>query len=144
LEADGLEGLLPRSRRPRNSPNQTPVVVVELLVATHHRLVADGWDAGARSVRDWLLLDGAAGVPSARTVHKILTEHGCVAPSPAKRPHSSYRRFEALSPNGMWQIDATAWWLADGQEVAIVRVVDDHSRKVLATLAAASETAGRA
>jgi putative transposase len=110
----------------------------------HHQLVADGWDAGARSVRDWLLLDdpdGVVGVPSARTVHKILTEHGCVEASPAKRPHSSYRRFEALSPNGMWQIDATAWRLADGQDVAIVRVIDDHSRKVLATLAAVSENA---
>jgi putative transposase len=141
LEAAGLEGLLPRSRRPRHSPNATAVAVVELLVAKHHQLVADGWDAGARSVRDWLLLDGAVGIPSARTVHKILTEHGCVEPSPAKRPHSSYQRFQALSPNGMWQIDATAWWLADGQEVAIVRVIDDHSRKILATLAAAAENA---
>jgi transposase InsO family protein len=141
LEAEGLEGLLPRSRRPRHSPNATPVEVVELLVAKHHQLVADGWDAGARSVRDWLLLDGAVGIPSARTVHKILTEHGLVEASPAKRPHSSYRRFEAAAPNGMWQIDASVWWLADGQEVAIVRVTDDHSRKILATVAAAVENA---
>jgi transposase InsO family protein len=144
LEAEGLEGLLPRSRRPRRSPNATPAVVVELVVARHHALVADGWDAGARSVRDWLLQEGATGVPSARTVHKILSGHGCVEPSPAKRPHSSYRRFEALSPNGMWQIDATVWRLADGQEVAIVRVIDDHSRKILATVAAASESAASA
>jgi putative transposase len=141
LEADGLEGLLPKSRRPRHSPNATPVVVVEVLVAKHHQLVGEGWDAGARSVRDWLLLEGVVGIPSARTVHKILAEHGLVEPTPAKRPRSSYKRFQALSPNGMWQIDATAWWLADGQEIAIVRVVDDHSRKILATLAAVSENA---
>ena len=141
MEADGLEGLLPRSRRPRNSPNATPVVVVELVVAKHHQLVAEGWDAGARSVRDWLLLAGVEGVPSARTVHKILTGHGLVKPSPAKRPRSSYKRFQAASPNGMWQTDATAWWLADGQEVAIVRVSDDHSRKILATVAATVENA---
>ncbi|WP_410794083.1 DDE-type integrase/transposase/recombinase [Kribbella sp. C-35] len=151
FEAEGLEGLLPRSRRPRRSPNATPIEVVERLLAMHRQLVAEGWDAGARSVRDWLLLDdpdGAVGVPSARTVHKILSEHGLVEPSPGKRPHSSYRRFEALSPNGMWQIDATVWWLAAGQsphggrqEVAIVRVIDDHARKILATLAAVSENA---
>jgi transposase InsO family protein len=141
FESDGLQGLLPKSRRPRHSPNATPVGVVELLVAKHRQLAGEGWDAGARSVRDWLLLDGAVGVPSARTVHKILTAHGCVEPSPGKRPHSSYKRFQAVSPNGMWQIDATAWWLADGQEVAIVRVADDHSRKILATLAAVSENA---
>ena len=139
LEAEGLEGLLPKSRRPHHSPNATPAAVVGLLVAKHHQLLEEGWDAGARSVRDWLLLDGVVGIPSARTVHKILAEHGCVQPSPAKRPHSTYRRFQALSPNGMWQTDGTAWWLADGQEVAIVRVSDDHSRKILATLAAPSE-----
>jgi transposase InsO family protein len=145
LEAEGLEGLLPRSRRPRTSPNATPAEMVERLLATHHELVAEGWDAGARSVRDWLLQGGVVGIPSARTVHKILTEHGLVEASPAKRPHSSYKRFEALSPNGMWQTDATAWWLDDGrggrQEVAIVRVSDDHSRKILATVAAVSENA---
>ena len=141
LEAEGLEGLLPRSRRPHRCPAATPAVVVESLVAKHHQLVEEGWDAGARSVRDWLLLAGVPGVPSARTVHKILTEHGCVEPSPSKRPHSSYQRFQALSPNGMWQTDATSWWLADGREVAIVRVIDDHSRKILATVAAASENA---
>lgn len=143
LEAEGLEGLLPRSRRPKTSPNATGAEVVELLVAKHHQLVAEGWDAGARSVRDWLRLAGVV-VPSARTVHKILVEHGCVELSPAKRPHSSYRRFEAMSPNGMWQIDATVWRLADGCEVAIMRVIDDHSRKILATLATAVENAAAA
>jgi transposase InsO family protein len=147
LEADGLEGVLPRSRRPRVSPNATPVEMVERLLAMHHRLVREGWDAGARSVRNWLLLDdpgGVLGVPSARTVHKILAEHGCVEASPAKRPHNTYRRFEALSPNGMWQTDATVWRLAGGDGVAIVRVIDDHSRKILATLAAQAETAASA
>lgn len=71
------------------------------------------------------------GIPSVRTVHKILTEQACVEASPAKRPHNTDKRFEALSSNGMWQIDG----LADGQgcrrEVAIVRVIDDHSRKIL-------------
>jgi transposase InsO family protein len=141
LASDGLEGLLPRSRRPLSSPNATPVEVVEQLLAKHHELLAEGWDAGARSVRDWLLLAGVVRVPSARTVHKILAEHGCVEPTPAKRPHSTYQRFEAMSPNGMWQTDASEWLLANGQKVVIVRVIDDHSRKILATLAARGETA---
>jgi transposase InsO family protein len=141
LEAEGLQGLLPRSRRPHRSPNATPPAVVELLVAKHDELVAEGWDGGARSVCNWLRLAGVDQLPSVRTVHKILAEHGRVEVSPAKRPHSSYRRFEAMSPNGMWQIDATGWHLASGESVAIVRVIDDHSRKILATLAAGSEDA---
>ncbi|TDD48294.1 transposase [Kribbella antibiotica] len=140
LEAEGLQGLLPKSRRPHRSPNATPPEVVELLMAKHHELVADGWDGGAMSVRDWLRVGGVEGLPSVRTVHKILTAHGCVEATPAKRPHSSYRRFEAMSPNGMWQIDGTEWRLASGAKVVIVRVIDDHSRKILSTLAADGET----
>jgi hypothetical protein len=139
LESEGLAGLLPKSRRPHRSPNATPPEMVELLVAKHHELVGQGWDGGARSVRSWLRLAGVERLPTARTVHKILAAHGCVEASPAKRPHSSYRRFEAMSPNGMWQIDATEWRLAAGTKGVIVRVIDDHSRKILATLAAASE-----
>ncbi|MGY4773487.1 DDE-type integrase/transposase/recombinase, partial [Kribbella sp. CWNU-51] len=139
LESEGLAGLLPKSRRPHRSPNATPPEVVQLLVAKHHELVAQGWDGGARSVRSWLRLAGIGQIPSARTVHKILAAQGCVEASAAKRPHSSYRRFEAMSPNGMWQTDATEWRLASGTKVVIVRVVDDHSRKILATLAAESE-----
>lgn len=139
LESEGLHGLLPKSRRPHRSPNATPPEVVELLVAKHHELVKQGWDGGARSVRSWLRLAGVEQIPSARTVHKILATHGCVEASPAKRPHSSYQRFEAMSPNGMWQTDATEWCLASGTKVVIVRVIDDHSRKILATLAAESE-----
>jgi hypothetical protein len=42
LEAEGLHGLLPKSRRPHRSPNATPPAMVELLVAKHHELVVGG------------------------------------------------------------------------------------------------------
>lgn len=139
VQAEGLEGLLPRSRRPRSSPGATPIEVIELVLAEHDRLRREGFDAGARSVHNWLDQDGVAGLPSPRTIHTILRRHGRVDPSPAKRPRSSYRRFEAAAPNGMWQIDATGWHLADGSLVAIVRVIDDHSRMILATVTADRE-----
>lgn len=139
LQGEGLEGLLPRSRRPKSSPNATPMEMIELVIAEHDRLTADGFEAGARSVHNWLEQEGVGGLPSPRTIHKILRDHGRVEPSPAKRPRSSYRRFEAPAPNGMWQIDATGWHLTDGQQVVIVRVIDDHSRMILATVAAERE-----
>ena len=83
LDSEGLAGLLPKSRRPHRSPNATPPEVVQLLVAKHHELVAQGWDGGARSVRSWLRLAGIGQIPSARTVHKILAAHGCVEASAA-------------------------------------------------------------
>jgi transposase InsO family protein len=85
-------------------------------------------------VRSWLVLEGAAGVPSWRTIHKYLADHGGTQPTPSKRPRSSFKRFRAKKPNGMWQIDGFGWRLADESKVVIVRVQDDHSRMVLASV----------
>ncbi len=50
-------------------------------------------------------------------------------------------RFVYPAPNCCRQIDAFAWSLADGTPVAIHQVIDDHSRKAMATLVADGETA---
>jgi transposase InsO family protein len=139
LEADGLQGLLPRSSRPAHSPNQTGVEMVETLCLKHDELLAQGWDAGARSVHDWLVHAGVKQVPSARTIHKILLAHGRATPTPTKRPRNSYRRFEAMAPNGMWQLDGHETALADGTKAVVLRFLDDHSRMVMASRAAPSE-----
>lgn len=139
LEAEGLDGLLPRSSRPRISPNRTAVEMVETVCLKHDELLAAGWDAGARSVHDWLVRAGVAQVPSARTIHKILLAHGRVTPTPAKRPRASYRRFEAMAPNGMWQLDGHQTPLADGTTAVVLRFLDDHSRMVMGSRAAPGE-----
>lgn len=139
LEAQGLEGLLPRSSRPLVSPNATSAEMVAVVCERHDELVMQGWDAGARSVRQWLLRAGVVGVPSARTVHKILLLHGRAHPSPAKRRHDSYRRFEAMAPNGMWQLDGHHTVLADGSTAVVLRFLDDHSRLITGSRAAVSE-----
>jgi transposase InsO family protein len=108
------------------------------VLGVHDELRDGGWDAGARSVRDRLLAR-AGTVPSDRTVHRILKAHGRVKLSPTKRRRDSFRRFEATAPNGMWQLDGTRRALADGTVVCILRVIDDHSRMVLATRVAHSE-----
>lgn len=138
FDQEGIDGLLPRSRRPRSSPRTTDRVVVDAVLRVHDELCEAGWDAGARSVRDRLLARGAA-APSDRTVHRILKAHGRVKTSPRKRRRDSYRRFEATAPNGMWQLDGTKRDLEDGTVVCILRVIDDHSRMVLATRVAVSE-----
>lgn len=142
LEREGLEGLLPRSRRPARSPAATPVDQVEAVLARHDALVEEGWDAGARSVHDWLISQGVA-VPSVRTCHKILADHGRTRPTPAKRPKKSFRRFEAMRPNGVWQLDGHRTRLAHAHAV-VLRVQDDHSRAVMASLAAPAENGANA
>lgn len=139
FQAEGLQGLLPRSRRPARSPSSTSEPTVQAVLAVHDRLREQGWDAGARSVRDRMLGEGLLAAPSDRTIHRILTVQGRVKASPKKRRRDSYRRFEATAPNGMWQLDGTKRALADGTVVCVLRVIDDHSRMLLATRVAPSE-----
>ena len=58
-----------------------------------------------------------------------------MVPQPHKRPRSAWKRFTAAQPNQLWQADVTHWQLADGTEVEILSVLDDHSRVALASLA---------
>ena len=140
VAAEGITGVLSRSSRPRSSPNLTAPEMTALIVGVRARLRAQGWDDGARSIRARLLRAGHRGVPSARTVHRVLVRAGLVQPEPGKRPSSSYRRFEHPDPNACWQLDGTGWRLADDTLVCILRLVDDHSRLILATRAAPAET----
>ena len=105
------------------------------------QLLEDGWDCGARSIHARLARQGVPDLPSPRTVHRILVRAGVIEAEPAKRPRSSFRRFEHAQPNGCWQIDGTGWHLASGALVCILRVIDDHSRMILASVACAGELA---
>ncbi len=61
-----------------------------------------------------------------------------LAPSAAgnsERPRSSWKRFCAELPNECWQADTTHWALADGSDVEVLNVVDDHSRLLVASRA---------
>jgi transposase InsO family protein len=66
----------------------------------------------------------------------VLQRRGFIAPQPAKRPRSSYTRFEADLPNERWQADITHWRLANGRSVEILNVIDDHSRLLVVSVAA--------
>lgn len=112
----GYEALEPRSRAPRSSPNRTPREVVRAVTIAHH-LARQGIDC----------------VPSVSTIWRILRRERLVVPQPQKRPRASLIRFEAELPNEMWQADITHWQLANGQDVEILNMLDDHSRLFLAS-----------
>jgi hypothetical protein len=52
-------------------------------------------------------------------------------PATTKLARSSWRMFCADKPNERWQADITHWQLADGIEISILNIVDDHSRPCL-------------
>jgi transposase InsO family protein len=135
----GEDGLRPRSKRPRSSPTRVAVAMEDEIVALRKSLVEDGLDAGAHTIQYHLLRRrrgrAKAAVPSVATIWRILRRRGFVVPEPHKRPRSSWRRFQAELPNECWQADTTHWALADGTEVEILNVVDDHSRLLVASRA---------
>jgi transposase InsO family protein len=139
FDAEGVEGLLERSRRPRSSPGQTSSPVEDLIVGWRKELLEQGWDAGAQSIFHRMRRAGQD-PPSIRTIHRVLVRFGLVIPAPRKRPRSTYRRFCYDRPNECWQSDATECVLADGSTAVVFHLLDDCSRKGLKSIAAASET----
>jgi transposase InsO family protein len=132
--AEGEAGLEPRSRRPRRSRNRTPAGIENEIVAIRKELAKAGHEAGAATIAFHLgRRHGTA--PAVSTIWRVLVARGFVTPQPHKRPKSSYVRFAAEQPNERWQADITHWALADGHDVEILNLIDDHSRLCLASTA---------
>ncbi|NBH70435.1 transposase, partial [Bifidobacterium pseudolongum] len=125
--------------RPRSVHNRTSGEVRALIAQVRERLLAGGWDCGARSIHG-VLAERMGRAPSVSTIHRILQDMGLVEAEPRKRPRSSYVRFEAELPNETWQSDFTHWPLADGTDAQIITWLDDHSRMVLLSRATGSVT----
>ena len=131
-QADGDAGLQPRSRRPRSNPRQTPRAVEDEIVALRKDLLDQGLDAGAATIAAHLARRHGT-TPATATIWRILTRRGFVTPQPQKRPKASLIRFQADQPNERWQADTTHWHLADGSDVEILNIIDDHSRLAVAS-----------
>lgn len=133
-ECEGEAAFEPRSRRPQASPQRTPVAVEDAVVELRKNLIDQGLDAGAETIA-WHLRQQQGAAPSVATIWRILVRRGFVTPQPHKRPRSSWRRFVAQLPNEVWQADITHWPLANGREVEILNVLDDHSRLLIGSTA---------
>ncbi|WP_127497858.1 integrase core domain-containing protein [Actinoplanes solisilvae] len=133
--AEGEAAFEPRSRAPKTRPAATPAATVELVLALRKQLSETGLDAGADTIA-WHLHHHHNTTVSRATINRILTRAGQVTPEPAKRPKSSYLRFEAEQPNETWQSDFTHYRLTrpdhrPGPDTEIITWLDDHSRYAL-------------
>lgn len=134
-----LGATVTRSRAPRRSPSTTPASVEDAALLVRKQLAEQGWDNGPISVRQEMLTRGMP-APSRATLARIFTRRGAVVPAPAKRPRSTFTRFAYAAPNECWQLDGMQWPLADGSTACILQVIDDHTRRMLASRAATAET----
>jgi transposase InsO family protein len=134
---------LPRSRRPRRVPGQTPPELEALICKLREQLSPDN---GADYIRDALIKVHARAspawtVPSRSTINRVLGRRDLLTRCPAKRPRSSWRRFCFARPRDCYQIDATEVALAGGTTKAVVfDVIDDCTRTLVACHAALAET----
>lgn len=136
----GLDGLHERSRRPNNSPNQTPESIEQVVVEARRQ--DPGW--GGRKLHHHLINQAEDGdlsirgdqVPAASTITRILDRHGMLAdPGHASR-QGSWTRFERDKPNELWQLDFKGEFRLNNQAYCYpMTLVDDHSRFSLAVAA---------
>jgi transposase InsO family protein len=130
FEAEGEAAFTPHSRRPHSNPRAVSLELEDQIVRLRKTLTRRGLDAGGETIAAHLAAAGQP-VPAVSTVWRILSRRGFVVPQPQKRPRSSWQTFCADQPNERWQADITHWTLADGGEVEILNILDDHSRLCL-------------
>lgn len=137
---DGPNAVLePRSSAPESSPHETSPDTVSQALQVRQAREEAGLDHGPISVHD-VMEDLGLTAPSPATLARIFHAHGAIDPQPRKRPRSAFRRFVYPAPNSLWQIDATEYRLSRGRKCVIFQVIDDHSRLIVASLIAGSET----
>jgi transposase InsO family protein len=132
--AEGEAAFEARSRRPKTSPRALPEATVDLIVELRKELVGEGLDAGPDTIR-WHLAQRHGLEVSRASIARHLARRGLVTPQPAKRPKTSYTRFQAELPNECWQADFTHYRPADGTDAEILCFIDDHSHYAISLTA---------
>jgi transposase InsO family protein len=119
FKADGIKGVVEKSRRPVNSPEKTSAEIEERIVQLREQRP----DWGARKLQ-YLLTQEKILLPVI-TVHRILLRRGLVRPQ--DRFRTATQRFERRAPNQLWQMDfkSPVGWDAP---VGPLSLLDDHSR----------------
>src|SRR4029450_6763188 len=135
FEADGEAAFEPRSRRPHSNPYAVDLGVEAQIVRRGKPRSKAGLDAGAETIAAHLQINGVSAVPAVSTIWRILSRRGFVVAQPQKRPRCSLHRFCAEQPNQPYPPAITHWRLADGAEVEILNILDDHSRVNIAAKA---------
>ncbi len=127
FEADGEVGLEERSRRPRNISSTDGETVVRLIELRRR------YPWGARKLRQLLSAEISKGLPSVKTVARILDRVG--EPRVRKRNRRLRvvaREHEPLAvnaPNDVWTVDFKGWWRTrDGKRFEPLTVRDAFSR----------------
>lgn len=136
-EAEGIEALVDRSRRPRGNSRAVGASVEELVVAA--RSTHPQW--GPRKLRAWL---GAQHpelqLPAASTIGEILKRRGLVRPRRKRRPSGALPGAGGTS-GGLWCADFKGHFkLGEGARCHPLTITDHDSRYLIACTALERES----
>lgn len=120
----GDAGLVDQSRRPQCSPTRTVSEVEMAILAV--RDAHPAW--GARKIRAILQRQGCV-APAPSTIHAVLRRYGRIDPTAGA--HLAPGRFEAATPNDLWQIDFKGDVPLRRGRCYPLSILDDHSRFAL-------------
>ena len=124
-EAEGLEGLVDRSHRPRGCPHQMPAGVEAAVLELRRQ--RPYW--GPRRLVVELERREVAPLPSASGVYRALLRAGLVQARVRDRRSRKWKRWERSRPMELWQMDTVGGFaLVGGRSAKVLTGVDDHSR----------------
>lgn len=112
-----------RSKRPLASPNQTSASIEALCVGI--RLKYPTW--GGVKIHRHLTDLGYVGMPSEKTINRILKRNGLIS-FEASEKHKPWKRFEHENPNDLWQMDFKGYFETVQGRCHPLTLLDDHSR----------------
>lgn len=131
---EGLDGLEDLSREPLRQPARIDAdLEIEIC---RMRKDHPGW--GARRIAGELRRRGVD-PPAVSTIHRALARNHLIPIGPPRRV-KALKRFERALTNDLWQIDATQVRLAGARKAWVLDMIDDHSRYLLAAIAATGPT----
>ena len=131
----GGQALMDSSRRPVNSPRQTPAGMEAHVIAVRERFPY----YGGRKIRRILLREGIEQPPAASTITAILNRNDLL--SPYRRRIRNWQRYEEPASNALWQMDFKGHVPMSKGRCHPLTVLDDHSRFCICLAACPDEQA---
>ena len=132
---EGLSGLVARSRRPQGGKYYTSQEMKEKIFNLREKY--PHW--GGEKLRVCLLREGITGVPSEKTIDRVLKREGYISQEASERAQA-WKRFEHAEPNDLWQIDFKGHFATQRERCHPLTLLDDHSRYSLLIKACIGQT----
>lgn len=136
FKSHGNDGFKDLPRKPLTSPNKTADCDEALILRIRDSHPA--W--GGVKIKSYLETKGYAGLPSTKTINRILKRYGRICAEESEK-HTAWKRFEHENPNDLWQMDFKGHFaLNNGMRCHPLTLLDDHSRFNLNLESCANET----